>query len=68
MRFKVKLAKKRASQLEHDEAKGLTAALDALGGRSGPPTEFDQPPLSTFPMTPAAREARRLDREKGKEW
>jgi hypothetical protein len=43
------------------------ALADALRrlheGRPGPPSPDDLPPVSTFPMTKAAREARRFDRE-----
>lgn len=44
---------------------GLTVALRLLReGRRGKPNEFDRPPPSTFPMTPAARAARRIDTER----
>ena len=42
---------------------GLTDALRRLwNAESRPPTDDDRPPVSTFPMTPAAREALRLSR------
>jgi hypothetical protein len=44
---------------------GLTAAikLRAYADRRRP-TEADRPPASVFPMTPAAREAKRLTKER----
>ena len=45
------------------EAKGLTTALRFLKGRRGPATDADAPPPSTFPSTPASREALRMARE-----
>lgn len=42
---------------------GMTDALRRLhSGESRPPTPADAPPPSVFPMTPAAREALRLNR------
>jgi hypothetical protein len=49
------------------EAPGLTAALRNLHrAESRAPTENDRPPISTFPMTAAARAALELDREADK--
>lgn len=45
------------------EKPGLAQALDALKAPKRPPTEDDVPPLSTFPMTPAARVAKALAKE-----
>ena len=43
---------------------GLTEALRLLRqARGWPPTEADAPPPSTFPMTPAAREAKRMAKQ-----
>ena len=47
---------------------GLTDAIKRLrNGRPGPPTPADVPPPSVFPMTPAAREALRLNRQARRE-
>jgi hypothetical protein len=53
-----KLGKKR-SGLEHSVTAGLAAAERAAAARKGAPDESDAPPVSTFPMTPAAKEALR---------
>lgn len=45
------------------DSPGLREALRALTLRRGPPTDADRPPLSTFPMTAGAAEARRYDRD-----
>lgn len=46
-------------------SRGLTDALRLLErGRRGPATEADAPPPSLFPMTPAARQALRMWRQK----
>lgn len=42
---------------------GLTLALRFLKGRTGPPTDADRPPVSTFRRTRASDEALRLNRE-----
>jgi hypothetical protein len=43
---------------------GLTAAIKLRDkADSRPPTDSDRPPASVFPMTPAAREAKRLAKE-----
>jgi len=53
-----------AVEPEKGYAPGMTAALKALHhARRGKPSPADAPPPSTFPMTPAAREAKRLARE-----
>lgn len=44
------------------ERPGMKQALMALKAQRRKPTEADRPPPSLFPMTPAAREARRLSR------
>lgn len=45
---------------QHGISPGLAAAEKAAAARKGKPDEADAPPVSTFPMTPAAREALRL--------
>ena len=45
------------------EARGMAEALRALDLPERSPTELDAPPPSTFPRTPAAREALRLGRK-----
>ena len=58
------LCKVYKSGSEHGETRGMAEARKLLGARLGPATEEDRPPPSVFPMTPAAREAVRLNREK----
>lgn len=58
-----KLGKARGSPGDIAESAGVRAAKAAAAARKGPPAEADAPPPSTFPMTPAAREALRLWRE-----
>jgi hypothetical protein len=45
---------------EHPVTKGLADAERAAAARKGTPDEADAPPVSTFPKTPAAKEALRL--------
>lgn len=50
--------------MKGDGCLGLTQAVNALRDRvARRPTEQDAPPCSTFPMTPAAREALRLSKQ-----
>ena len=51
---------------EKPERPGMVAALRALDARVGQPDLSDRPPVSVFPMTPAAAEALRLDRRNKK--
>lgn len=47
------------------DAPGIKAAIKGLKkGRRGRPTEADAPPPSLFPMTPAARAALDLRKDK----
>lgn len=48
------------------EQTSLGLALDALEAPTGQPTDDDAPPISTFPMTRAARAALDYEREKKK--
>jgi hypothetical protein len=42
----------------------MKQALDAATAEKRKPTEADRPPLSTFPLTPAAKAARVLSRSR----
>lgn len=51
---------------ERNDTPGMSAALRGIDSRTGPPSEDDSPPVSTFPMTPAARWAVRLWARRGR--
>jgi len=46
--------------LSKPERPAMRQALAAVNAERRKPTEADAPPVSTFPMTPAAREALRM--------
>lgn len=49
------------------EHPALTAALKAFALPRRAPTEADRPPVSVFPLTAAARAARRYDKVRARE-
>ena len=55
-----KLSKPRKFAGDFAESPGLSAAKEAASAPRRKPDEADAPPVSTFPSTPASREALRL--------